>query len=1794
MNSFKKIALAGALLASLLFVLIHFFNHSAITDSPPIAERTLIENNSPTAPTNTDGAEIDKQKIVDAYGKLPLHFEPNLGQTDAQVKFLARGHGYALFLTEKEAVLSLQKRGKNKAQDKRAIVKMQIEGANEAPQSAGLDETASKSNYFVGNDSAKWQSDVPNYSKVKYEQIYNGVDLVYYGNNQRLEYDFLVRPDADPNQIKLKFDGVKSARIDKQSGDLLLETEVGTLRQHAPVVYQNIDGERKEIASAYAIIEEQAARLTAKTKTEKSYRVTFKIAGYDKSKELVIDPILAYGSYLGGSIFDEGRSIAVDSGGNAYIVGTAASRDFPTTAGTVKPVMLPREDAPNSYWYDAFVTKVNPTGTAIVYSTYFGGRNGNETGSGVAVDASGNVLLSGSTMSPDFPLVNAYSSTYNNIDMNFAAKLNSTGSAIIYSTYLGTSTGAGSKIAVNPATGDAFFAGNTGSANFPTTPGAYKERLCDTPQGCPGVSYSGGYIVKFSAAGSAIYSTLFPNTGINDVALDADGNAVVGGTAAMQFATTPGAFQPATSGGVEGFVAKLNAAGNALVFGTFLGGGLQSDRVKGVAVDLTGNVYATGQTENGGFPTTAGAFDRTFNGGADGFLTKFNPAGSALVYSTFYGGAGKDEPFAVGLGADNSAFVTGETLSGANFPLKNSINGTNGTIFLTRFNTDATALVFSTLLGQGGAYDLAVDGADSAYITGHTTSIIVTPNSFQPMKGEPTSTSSGKDAFVLKIAPTDENVQHYNISGTVTDPTQYGNYQPIVVTVTGTINRSVILPYGNGSGVIPYFFGNLPAGGNYTVTVKKTGFLTDPESASFNNLSANQFADFTILNNEAPVGVVTAPAHGTNYSAPASITIQATASDPDGDPITKVDFVAYHSTLGNIPLGTDTTAPYEFTWTNVPVGTWSLNAIPTDSKGLRGVSTPVVHVFVNDAAGLSVSITSPTEGQTFAQGSDVPLTASVSSSVRILEFYDQNNNLIGRRTGAPWSTSWRVMQTGNYTVTAKVYNSQGESLTSPPVSLVVNPINHRIAGRIFNLTANAPIPNIALNLTSSSNPNVSATTTTDSNGNYLFTDFGATVDDSVTITPVSAQYTFEPQNRVINYLGYIHRENENFWGTQVTQINVAMTSPSAGQTFTAPAAINLAANAASGAGTITKVEFYRQQGAQVALLTTDTTAPYEHQLTGVAAGNYEYFARAADSTGAITDSQPVGVTVNAPVTTVRLQGDITNPNGAPMQGIRVNLTGTANGSPVNQTSISLSTGAYGFFNLPAGGNYTITPQGVGELTFLPASFSVTNATGDNLDIDFASTVPNQSPGVTINSPTNGAVFTMPAAIPVNVTATDPDGTIVHLTVSAVGNSQSTSIGQSNNGTFNAPWQPNRPGEYRLWAQARDNGGFITSVFIDITVNPPAPVGISGRIVDRNSVGIEGVTLELRNYPEDEENPQPPVATVTTDASGNYTIPNVATFGNYILRASKMDYTFSPRQRIYFNPATSQTGDFTGTMQVQPSEFDGDGRSDLAVWRPETGDWHVLRSSDNTYTGTRFGGGSFGDIAVPGNYDGDRKTDLAVYRPSDGTWYIAQSSNGQVRAVQFGIATDKPAAGDFDGDGKTDFAVFRPSNGYWYILGSTDNQFIAIQWGTDGDTPLAGDFDGDGLADVTVFRPSDGTWYVRRSTTGNLQGFKFGQHGDVPLVGDFDGDKQADFTVFRPSDGVWYVWKSSDNSLKAFKWGTGGDKPVPGDFDRDGKTDFAVFRPSDGNWYIFRSTTNSYTVEHFGANGDVPIPAAYVQ
>ncbi len=1772
MRSFKKTGLAIAIILSLSIVYIYYSKNFSSSDRPDNSEQRLVKN-TVLYESRSENEAVKRQTIAENYGNLPLHFEPNQGQTEESVKFFARGKGYGIFLQDKSATLVLQETNDQKpnAKKRTAVLQMNLVGANSA-ESAGQEELASKTNYFIDNDPSKWQTAVLNYGKVKFEKVYDGVDLVYYGNQRRLEYDFVVAPNADTRRIKLNFKGAKSVKIDEKTGDLLLETALGAIRQHKPFAYQEIDGEKREVAAIYSI-EDQNPKSKETPNT-----VSFKLADYDRSKELIIDPVLTYSSYLGGGSLDYGTAVAVDASGSAYLTGYTVSVNFPVTQGALKTTLFPI--ASTVYGLDAFVTKIDPTGTQFVYSTYLGTNAGSDSGFGIAVDTSGNAYITGSTDTASFPIVNAQQPIYGGNTDAFIAKLNPSGSALLFSTFYGGNfSDTGTRIRL--ANDALYLTGSTVSSNFPTTAGVLK------PAPCAGASCatmaSDAFAAKFNTNGNAQWATLLGGGNAEfatDLAIDTSNNSyLVGYTFSTDFPVSAGAFQTTYGGGTDGFVAKINSSGTALDYATYLGGGLQSDRIWGVDVDADGNAFVAGQTENTGFPTTAGAFDVSFNNSADAFLTKFNSTGTGLIFSTFLGGTGADKAFAVKVASNGEALIGGETGSAnLNFPLRNSLQGNLGTMFLTRFNAAGSDLVFSSLLGTGSVRDIALDAQNNAFLTGETHYITTTQNAPQTTRGNP-STSSIPDGFVMKIGATDETAVVYSISGTVSDTGTPGGQT--IVTLSGTVNRSVVLNTPR-----QYSFGGLPAGGNYTVSARRIGYLTSPESAVFNNLQANQFADFTILPNAPPIGLITSPAHGTTYTTPAAITIQATASDPDGNAIQKVDFVAYSSETGSVPLGTDTTAPYEFTWTNVPVGTWALYAIPTDELGLSGVSNTIVHVFVVDGTAPAASITSPTDGQTFTEGDYIPLSAAVSASVSILEFYDQNNTLIGRRIAAPWTTSWRPLTVGNYTVTAKAINSQGQFSISAPVNITVNPINHRISGRIADSVTTSGVANVTLNLTSLTNANITATATTDANGDYLFTNLGTTPNDAVVITPTISGYTFEPMTRTIGFLGYIEWTNQGFTATRQTQINVALTSPANGETFIAPATINLAANAASSAGTITKVEFYRNFGSAT-LLGTDTTAPYEFQLTDAAAGNYTFFARATDSSGAVSDSANVSVTVSAAPTAVRIVGNITNPGGGWMPGITVRLTGTANGNPVNQNAATGSFGTYGFYNLPAGGNYTVTPVPAGTMIFTPASQTLTNLILNNDDVDFVSSAANQPPTVTINSPADGAVFNLPNPVPINATATDVDGQVVHLSIAAQSSTLSTTIGQANNGSLSFNWTPNLPGSYTLWANARDNAGLQTNVSINITVNQNAPVSISGRIVDRNSVGIEGVTLELKNYPLETT----VVATAATDANGNYTIANVTTFASYVLKAAKQDYTFSPQRRTYLNVSANQTNaDYTGTLQVQPSDFDGDGMSDFAVWRPSNGVWHVQRSNDNSYNALQFGGAEFGDVAVPGNYDGDKKTDYAVYR--GGVWYIWQSSNGQVRVAQFGLPSDKPVAGDFDGDGKTDLAVWRGSTGVWYIWRSSDGGYDFRQFGLNGDIPLVGDYDGDGKSDITIWRPTTGVWYVQQSSDGGYRSYQFGVSGDTPLVGDFDGDHLADYTIFRPSTGVWYVNLSSNGEFKILQWGISTDIPVPGDFDRDGKTDFGVFRPSEGNWYVFKSSTNSYVVQHFGADGDVPVPAAY--
>jgi photosystem II stability/assembly factor-like uncharacterized protein len=459
-------------------------------------------------PVNTNQAA----RLSEAYGKLPLSFEANRGQIDPRVKFVTRGSGYALFLTSDEAVLSLS-RGAEAAslcplgpdsgdtatavggQKVSTVLRMRLAGSNASPRVAGADELPGKSNYFIGNDPKQWRTAVESFAKVRYEAVYPGVDLVYYGNQRELEYDFIVAAGADPGRIRLSFEGAQSIRIDAQ-GDLVLSTPAGKIRQHKPTVYQEVSGYKREVSARYVALEKN--------------QIGFEVAHYDRSRPLVIDPVLSYSTYLGGSLGEIGYGIAVDSEGSAYVTGFTQSTNFPT----VNPIQ-----ASDTGLGAVFVSKLNPSGTALVYSTYLGGSRRDE-GRSIAVDAAGNACVTGITASTDFPTANALQPVYGGDTSDaFVSKLSPSGASLIYSTYLGgNSLDEGVDIATD-SVGNSYVLGVTGSSNFPVTPGAFQTSAANT------------FVTKLNPSGTDfIYSSVSNLFRPSAIAVDSAANVYLTGT----------------------------------------------------------------------------------------------------------------------------------------------------------------------------------------------------------------------------------------------------------------------------------------------------------------------------------------------------------------------------------------------------------------------------------------------------------------------------------------------------------------------------------------------------------------------------------------------------------------------------------------------------------------------------------------------------------------------------------------------------------------------------------------------------------------------------------------------------------------------------------------------------------------------------------------------------------------------------------------------------------------------------------------------------------------------------------------------------------------------------------------------------------------------------------------------------------------------------------------------------------------------------------------------------------------
>ncbi len=946
-----------------------------------------------------NGQNLPPASKAENYGRLPLSFEANQGQTDSRVRFLSRGEGYALFLTDSGATLSLAESRSIRMDLPQSIAPSQIEGEI---------RLAGTANYFIGNKPANWRSNIPTYSRVKYTGVYPGIDLVYYGNQSQLEYDFLVAPGADPGRIRLRLSGADTLHIGK-NGDLIVSAGNSEIAFRKPVIYQQIDGERKPVHGDFALLSDNT--------------VGFRLGRFDRREPLVIDPVLVYSTYVGGSGGSIANAIAVDADGDTYIAGAAFSADFPVTDGAY-------QTADKGKYGTAFVCKMNPTGTALVYCTFLGGSDDQgfsyDQAYGLAIDSEGDAYVAGQTSSSDFPITNGAAQTTNtgknaNQGSSFITKLNPTGSALVYSTFL---NGAQISALAVDHSGNAYTTG-TCLAALTVTAGAFQTKFpvpsSDEGQIAP-------FVTKLNAAGSELAYSTYLGGSSGDVAkaitVDDSGNAFIVGTSySDDYPVTPGAYQTSNrsvlaNGAIAGnaYLTKLNPAGSELVYSTYLGGTVQ-ETGSGVAIDSAGDAFITGTTESSDFPVTKGAFQTVYSSASasppfsdcdyiilfsgDGFVTKLNPAGSALLYSTYLAGSNTwyengSSPFvncstvgdsgtAIAVDGAGNAYITGQAGSD-DFPVTalayqptNHAPAGSTNLFITKLNPAGTSLVYSTYLGgstnNGGDAPtaIALDAADNIYLTGfaQSTDFPVTVGAFQTKNPYNSTSINPANGFISKITPPSTTLltpkvtvapasasiavtQTLAVAVTVTGtgPTPTGT-----VTLTSGTYKSATTKLVSGKVTITVPANSL-ASGSDTLTVKYS-----PDTASSTiYLSATGTATETVTAGAAAAPVFT-PAAGT-YSAAQSVKLTSTTAGA----------TIYYTLNGTTP----TTSSTKYTAAISVKATETLKAIAV-ATGFK-TSAVASALYTIDLAAAATPVFTPKAG-TYTSAQSVTITDTTKGAV---------------------------------------------------------------------------------------------------------------------------------------------------------------------------------------------------------------------------------------------------------------------------------------------------------------------------------------------------------------------------------------------------------------------------------------------------------------------------------------------------------------------------------------------------------------------------------------------------------------------------------------------------------------------------------------------------------------------------------------------------------------------------------------------------------------------------------------------
>jgi hypothetical protein len=1048
-NGVRIFGVAGAVCVLVFFLAIQYTGKS----TPKTAARQVFASTKQASgPVFTRNA-----KGFQDYGRLPLTFEENVGQTAREVRYLSRGSGYQLFLTNQEAVLALRNPGRldlsprhrfatilalRKARLARqahqlTAIRLRFEGANPEPQIVGMDEATGRVNYFFGSDPRKWHTEVPAYTRVKYASIYPGIDLLFYGNQRRLEYDFVVAPGADPKAIRLHVQGAESLRVNA-NGNLVLNTGKGEIEFQKPVIYQEVNGRRREIAGGFAVA--------------RNHRVIFNVGQYDRTEPLILDPVLNYSTYLGGSSDDDASAIAVDANNNVIIAGTTFSTDFPTSANGFQTAPLAANVNGASA---AFVTELDPTGTQLKYSTYLAGSTPFEFAFGVDVDATGMIYVTGTTVSTDFPtgsVITGFKPTSpaNVNGTSFITKLDPTAtgaSSLLYSSYIGGTDGTAaigdigqSAAADQTHTGVVYVTGYTDStaglvtdtANFPVV-GGFQTTL--------GSANGNAFLAKIdttvSGTGSLLYSTYVGGNAANfvpadfvadigdGVTVDSNSNAYLAGvTFSTDLATTANAVQlayPASNTTSTAFVARVDTTqngANSLVYLSYLGG-TGPDFGDAIALGPNSVAYITGQTKSLNFPTTSGAFSTTGNATGVAYVTLVNTtaaAGSPPVYSTLLGGSGGDDGLGIRVDVKGNAYVAGGT-SSIDFPFtpgafqQAMATSALGDGFISKVNPGGNGkadLVYSSYFGGSaspGNVDeieaIAIDSSNNVYVAGQTFSsatfpIFPNPGAFQ------TSLNGASDAFAAKLTliPT---------LGVAPSSLDFGA-QPVTVTsaaqtITLTNNTSDPIPFANsdlafnGSNSADFASpsntcgASIAAGVSCTVSVTFTPSVASAESATL-------------------VITVTITDGGLTSSQQFSIGLSGTGSAAGPG----VGLSQASLTFGG-QLLTTTSAPQTVTLTNTGTSALTINSIAASGDFAQTNNCPLSPATLAAAGNCTISVTfAPT---------------AVGPRAGTLTIMDNAAN--SPQTVALTGTGWDFTLTAPSTVSIKAMNSVEFDVTMTPL-----------------------------------------------------------------------------------------------------------------------------------------------------------------------------------------------------------------------------------------------------------------------------------------------------------------------------------------------------------------------------------------------------------------------------------------------------------------------------------------------------------------------------------------------------------------------------------------------------------------------------------------------------------------------------------------------------------------------------------------------------------------------------------------